>query len=63
HLNRWDNGVVIIEMMAPVPTAGLDKADVKALSAQIYDSMAAKLVEINQEASALMGKTPVADDV
>ncbi|MGL5392496.1 MAG: 1-acylglycerol-3-phosphate O-acyltransferase [Shewanella sp.] len=63
HLNRWDNGVVIIEMMAPVPTAGLDKADVKAFSAQIHDTMAAKLLEINHEAARLMGKTPVTDDV
>jgi 1-acyl-sn-glycerol-3-phosphate acyltransferase len=63
NLNRWDNGVVIIEMMAPVPTAGLDKADVKAFSAQIHASMSEKFAEINREAATLMGKTLTDDDV
>uniref|UniRef100_A4YAN7 1-acyl-sn-glycerol-3-phosphate acyltransferase n=1 Tax=Shewanella putrefaciens (strain CN-32 / ATCC BAA-453) TaxID=319224 RepID=A4YAN7_SHEPC len=63
NLNRWDNGVVIIEMMAPIPTADIDKADVKAFSAQIYDSMSAKFNEINREAATLMGKTPMDDGV
>lgn len=62
-LNRWNNGVVIIEMMAPVPTAGLDKGDVKAFSAQIYDSMSAKFAEINRDAATLMGKSLRTDDV
>ena len=62
-LNRWDNGVVIIEMMAPIPTEGLDKADAKAFSAQVHEIMSAKFNEINREAATLMGKTIPADDV
>ena len=62
-LNRWNNGVVIIDMMATVATAGLDKADVKNFSAQIHASMSARFAEINQEAAALMGKTLASDDV
>lgn len=61
NLNRWDNGVVIIEMMAPIATAGLDKTDVKVFSAQVHASMSAKYAEITREAATLMGKAP-ADD-
>lgn len=54
NLNRWNNGVVIVEMMAPVATAGLDKNDVKALNAKVHQLMSARLVELNKEAQALM---------
>nr|WP_211164477.1 1-acylglycerol-3-phosphate O-acyltransferase [Shewanella salipaludis] len=63
RLNRWNNGVVIIEMMAPVETQGLDKSDVKALSSKIHASMTARLAALNQEAAALMGKTLPLDGV
>jgi 1-acyl-sn-glycerol-3-phosphate acyltransferase len=46
--------VVIVEMMAPVATAGLDKNDVKALNAKVHQLMSARLVELNKEAQALM---------
>lgn len=52
-LNRWDNGVVIVEMMAPIATAGLGKNDVKALNAKVHQVMSDRLVELNQEAQAL----------
>ncbi|WOT04752.1 1-acylglycerol-3-phosphate O-acyltransferase [Shewanella youngdeokensis] len=55
-LNRWNNGVVIVEIMEPIETKGVDKTQVKALSAQIHSLMAEKLVLLNQEASALMAK-------
>ncbi|MDR8522205.1 MULTISPECIES: 1-acylglycerol-3-phosphate O-acyltransferase [Shewanella] len=55
-LNRWNNGVVIIEMMDPIDTAGIDKTQVKELSKRIHTMMAEKLSQLNQEASALMAK-------
>lgn len=55
-LNRWNNGVVIIEMMEPVKTEGLTKSHAKELSAKIHAAMSAKLDQLNQEAAALMGK-------
>ncbi|QSX29579.1 1-acylglycerol-3-phosphate O-acyltransferase [Shewanella cyperi] len=54
NLNRWDNGVVIIEMMDPIETQGLDRSHVKALSERIHAAMAAKLEALNQEAASLM---------
>ncbi|MCH1930902.1 1-acylglycerol-3-phosphate O-acyltransferase [Shewanella sp. A25] len=63
NLNRWNNGVVIIETMAPIPTTGIDKADVKAFSAQVHGIMSAKYNELNREAATLMGKTLPNDDV
>ncbi|MGX9460451.1 1-acylglycerol-3-phosphate O-acyltransferase [Shewanella sp. A14] len=56
NLNRWNNGVVIVEMMEPIPTEGLDKSDVKALSAKVHQLMSARLVELNKEAEALTKK-------
>ncbi|MGI2104588.1 1-acyl-sn-glycerol-3-phosphate acyltransferase [Shewanella sp. 11B5] len=53
NLNRWNNGVVIVEMMEPIPTAGLDKNDVKALNTKVHQLMSARLVELNKEAEAL----------
>ncbi|MEI6859026.1 MAG: 1-acylglycerol-3-phosphate O-acyltransferase [Shewanella sp.] len=56
RLNRWDNGVVIIEMMEPIETKGLAKNQVKELSLRIHTLMSAKLTQLNREASALMAK-------
>ncbi|MCL1046703.1 1-acylglycerol-3-phosphate O-acyltransferase [Shewanella electrodiphila] len=55
-LNRWNNGVVIVEMMAPMSTANVDKSDVKKLCAKVHEAMSKRLAELNQEASALMAK-------
>ncbi|GIU12404.1 1-acylglycerol-3-phosphate O-acyltransferase [Shewanella sp. MBTL60-007] len=55
-LNRWNNGVVIIEMMEPIETTGIDKTQVKELSKRIHTMMSEKLSQLNQEASALMTK-------
>nr|WP_283102802.1 1-acylglycerol-3-phosphate O-acyltransferase [Shewanella abyssi] len=55
-LNRWNNGVVIIEMMEPIETKGFDKTQVKELSKRIHGMMSEKLLQLNQEASALMTK-------
>ncbi len=50
-LNRWDNGVVIVEVMKPVSTDGLSKDDVRSLSTRCHDLMAEKLAELNAEAN------------
>ncbi|WP_394389507.1 1-acylglycerol-3-phosphate O-acyltransferase [Shewanella woodyi] len=55
-LNRWNNGVVIIEMMEPIETKGLAKSQVKELSKRIHAMMSTRLTQLNQEASALMAK-------
>ncbi|MCL1098831.1 1-acylglycerol-3-phosphate O-acyltransferase [Shewanella gelidii] len=57
NLNRWNNGVVIIEMMAPFPTEGLTRGNAKELSAKIHATMSEKLEALNQEAAALAGKS------
>ncbi|WP_298773764.1 1-acylglycerol-3-phosphate O-acyltransferase [uncultured Shewanella sp.] len=56
-LNRWNNGVVLIEVMDPITTNGVDKSQVKDFSAKIHAQMTQKLVQLNQEAQVLMGKT------
>ncbi|MDO6620258.1 MULTISPECIES: 1-acylglycerol-3-phosphate O-acyltransferase [unclassified Shewanella] len=55
-LNKWNNGVVIVEMMAPMSTANVDKADAKKLCAKVHQVMSQRLAELNQEASLLMAK-------
>ena len=60
RLNRWNNGVVIIEVMDPVETKGLGKDSVKALAGRVHKIMEDKLVQLNAEASAMMGKTTAA---
>ncbi|WP_144212648.1 1-acylglycerol-3-phosphate O-acyltransferase [Shewanella donghaensis] len=55
-LNKWNNGVVIVEMMAPMSTANVEKADVKKLCAKVHDVMSKRLAELNLEASTLMAK-------
>lgn len=49
-LNRWNNGVVIVEVMPPVSTDGLTKEDVRTLSDTCREQMKAKLEELNAEA-------------
>lgn len=56
-LNRWNNGVVIIEMLDPISTQGLTKENVKELTAKVYAIMATKLELLNEEASKLMAKS------
>ncbi|EJN6960788.1 1-acylglycerol-3-phosphate O-acyltransferase [Photobacterium damselae] len=51
-LNRWDNGVVIVEVMPAVSTDGLSKEDVRKLSDECRTIMEQKLNELNAEAKA-----------
>lgn len=55
-LNRWNNGVVIVEMMAPITTQGVDKAEAKFFAVQVHTIMAKRLAELNLEAAELMAK-------
>lgn len=55
-LNRWNNGVVIIEMLEPITTKGLAKTQVKELSNKIHAMMSEKIKQLNIEASILMAK-------
>lgn len=48
-LNRWNNGLVIVEVMKPIATQGLAKEDVRNLLTQSRKIMAAKLEELDQE--------------
>ncbi|PSU22496.1 1-acyl-sn-glycerol-3-phosphate acyltransferase [Photobacterium phosphoreum] len=48
-LNRWDNGLVIVEVMKPIATVGLAKEDVRNLLTQSRKLMATKLAELDQE--------------
>ncbi|MBV7316199.1 1-acylglycerol-3-phosphate O-acyltransferase [Shewanella sp. NIFS-20-20] len=56
NFNRWNNGVVIIEMLDPVPTKDFDKSDVKALVAQVHQSMATKFAQLSEEAEQMSAK-------
>lgn len=54
RLNRWNNGVVIIEVMDPVATTGLTQESIKAFSAKIHQMMESKLSQLNAEAANMM---------
>lgn len=48
-LNRWNNGRVIVEMLAPIDTSKYDKDRVRELAQYCHDVMAVKIDELNQE--------------
>ena len=60
-LNRWNNGVVIIEMLDPIETKDLTKSDVKMLSGLVHDRMTQKLAQLNSEAAVMMGNVSTQD--
>ncbi|PSU47853.1 1-acyl-sn-glycerol-3-phosphate acyltransferase [Photobacterium frigidiphilum] len=55
-LNRWNNGVVIVEIMPPVSTEGLAREDVRELSKTCRNMMKSKLVELDAEVATRSGK-------
>ncbi|MGF1877683.1 1-acylglycerol-3-phosphate O-acyltransferase [Photobacterium frigidiphilum] len=55
-LNRWNNGVVIVEIMPPVSTEGLAREDVRELSKTCRNMMKNKLIELDAEVAARTGK-------
>ena len=50
NLNKWDNGKVIIEFMAPVIVDGASKENIRAITNDTRNSMLLKIEEINKEA-------------
>ncbi|ASA56172.1 1-acylglycerol-3-phosphate O-acyltransferase [Vibrio gazogenes] len=52
-LNRWNNGHVIVEMMAPIPTEGMQKEDVRRLAKESHRVMKEKLESLDQEVAVL----------
>lgn len=49
HWNRWHNGTVIIEMLAPIPTQGYDKHQARQLADHCYRLMQAKMTQLEAE--------------
>ncbi|UEM39769.1 1-acylglycerol-3-phosphate O-acyltransferase [Pectobacterium aquaticum] len=51
-LNRWNNGLVIVEMLPPIDTRGYTKEQVRELAAHCHDVMAARIAELDAEVAA-----------
>jgi len=49
NLNRWNNGQVIVEMMAPIDTSTYGKENVRKLAAYCHALMAAKIPQLDKE--------------
>ncbi|WP_392562962.1 1-acylglycerol-3-phosphate O-acyltransferase [Orbus sturtevantii] len=52
-LNRWNNGYVITEMLAPIDTSNMKKEEAKALMNHCYQMMSDKIKQLDQEVAAL----------
>lgn len=48
-LNRWNNGLVIVEMLAPIDTSSYGKDQVRELAAHCHEVMAARIKELDAE--------------
>ncbi|KHN50072.1 1-acylglycerol-3-phosphate O-acyltransferase [Pectobacterium fontis] len=48
-LNRWNNGLVIVEMLPPIDTRAYTKDQVRELATHCHDVMAAKIAELDAE--------------
>ncbi|UYA58620.1 1-acylglycerol-3-phosphate O-acyltransferase [Pectobacterium colocasium] len=51
-LNRWNNGLVIVEMLPPIDTRAYTKDQVRELAIHSHDVMAAKIAELDAEVAA-----------
>ncbi|KHT13566.1 1-acylglycerol-3-phosphate O-acyltransferase [Pectobacterium carotovorum] len=51
-LNRWNNGLVIVEMLPPIDTRAYTKEQVRELATHCHDVMAAKIAELDAEVAA-----------
>ncbi|MBI0550906.1 1-acylglycerol-3-phosphate O-acyltransferase [Pectobacterium parmentieri] len=51
-LNRWNNGLVIVEMLPPIDTSAYTKDQVRELATHCHDVMAAKITELDTEVAA-----------
>ncbi|RUO39321.1 1-acyl-sn-glycerol-3-phosphate acyltransferase [Aliidiomarina taiwanensis] len=48
-LNRWNNGKVIIEMLEPIETTGMNKEDIRALMATTHEAMSATIERLDKD--------------
>lgn len=55
-LNRWDNGHVIVEMLAPIDTSSYGKDQVRELAAHCHDVMAARIKALDAEVAQREGR-------
>lgn len=55
-LNRWNNGVVIVEMLPPIEVAKYSRDQVRELSAHCYALMETKLNALNREVATREGQ-------
>ncbi|MFP1750356.1 1-acylglycerol-3-phosphate O-acyltransferase [Lonsdalea quercina] len=51
-LNRWNNGLVIVEMLPPVDCSAYGKEQVRELAAHCHDVMAEKIRQLDAEVAA-----------
>ncbi|SEK55739.1 1-acyl-sn-glycerol-3-phosphate acyltransferase [Colwellia chukchiensis] len=58
-LNRWNNGKMIIEFLAPVALSSADKDKIRQITNQTHAEMQAKIAQLNQEVG---HKLPSEDD-
>lgn len=49
-LNRWNNGEVIIEILDPISTEGLERKDVRSFSEDVHALMEKSIAELSKEA-------------
>ena len=56
-LNRWNNGLVIVEMLPPVDTSGYDKNEARKLATYCRELMRAKIDELDKEVAEREAKT------
>ena len=55
-LNRWDNGIVICEMLEPIDTSSYDRENVRELIEKCQTVMAEKIAQLDQEVAQLERK-------
>lgn len=52
-LNRWNNGEVIVEILAPISTQGLAREDVRGLAKNVHGVMEKRIAELTEEAQSV----------
>ena len=58
-LNRWNNGVVIVEMLPPIDISGYEKSDARKLATYCRDLMRTKIEELDKEVAEREAQTKV----
>lgn len=53
RLNRWNNGYMIVEMLEPISTVGMQKEDAKGLMDRCYQMMDDKIKQLDEEVKRL----------